>query len=534
MPGDGNNTSSSGGISSSSATVVTTSTYEATKARESTRGLPDPIHWERGASYRNQAYRHLHHQEGLIGKFQIRLLEAADLKRSYWSALALGPVKLLGLSKAHGAVSSFCTFSLQYDNPYLCDDFDEGGSSRGRKSPMAPTALMVSGGADSKPSAKPSPSNVPMLGSVVSPVIPQDNSPVWTNCAFDFPLTKEPGTSADGQRIVLAVRVDEDGTAVENMLPVPGVPSGEDARLLGTGTLDITSLCLGQNVVTGQPQSSVLDAWIPIRLSDKDVDEDDVVAAAAASSKLSLDDHELYNPKKKKSSNKGCDEDTAENITGRVRVLVSYIPNGMEPQENDIVALEAFARNGSNISGQKFATCAPVLPPLLPMTVLECSGPWLLVEYQLQPRSRQLYAGYRGLASSDAGGNSRKACLRLHRNCVFVIERKNIVDETINLALLPADIFMRTPLGQGSAEVLGPLFIASRQLLMPALLSAKLMWMAVRTTTLASVTGVQAATSAMWTEGSSSLLTDGENDGSNRRRRYHRDEEVSKYKYISL
>lgn len=505
-------------LSESSATAAT-STYEATKARESTRGLPDPIHWERGASYREQAYRHLHHQEGLIGRFQIRLLEAADLKRSYWSALALGPVKLLGLSKAHGAVSSFCTFSLRYENPYLCDAED------GTRRSLPPIAKMAGGG-DLKPRAK-LVSNVPKFGSVVSPVIPQDNNPVWTNCAFDFPLRKVPGTAVDGQRILLTLRVDEDGTAVENMLPVPGVPKGDDARLLGTGTLDLTSLCLGQNVMTGQPQPSVLDTWIPIRLSDRDVDEEDVAAAAAASSKLSLDDHDLYNPKKKKSNSK--DDDNTGNITGRVRVLVSYNPHGMDPQKHDVVALESFARHGSNNNDQKIATCPPVLPPLLPMTVLECSGPWLLVEYQLRPQSGQ-YAGYRGLAWSS---NNRKACLRLHRNCVFVIERKNIVDETINLALLPADVFMRTPLGQGSAELLGPLFVASRQLLMPALLSAKLMWMAVRTTTLASVTGVQAATSAMWAEGSSSLLTDGDNDGAQRRRRY-RDEEVSKYKFVSL
>jgi len=88
------------------------STYEATRAQERNAVQADKIHWERDASFRNQAYRHLHHQKGLMGTFSIRLLEASDLKRSYWSALAFGPVKMLGLSKAHGAVSSFVSFAL--------------------------------------------------------------------------------------------------------------------------------------------------------------------------------------------------------------------------------------------------------------------------------------------------------------------------------------------------------------------------------------------------------------------------------------
>jgi hypothetical protein len=71
---------------------------------------------------------------------------------------------------------------------------------------------------------------------------------------------------------------------------------------------------------------------------------------------------------------------------------------------------------------------------------------------------------------------------------------------------------MSTSLGNAVKDLLGPAFVAGRQLLMPALLSSKLVWMAVRTTALASVTGVQAATSAFVNEGSNSLTQDSDAD----------------------
>jgi hypothetical protein len=48
---------------------------------------------------------------------------------------------------------------------------------------------------------------------------------------------------------------------------IPGVSSGGDSRLLEIGSLDITLLCLGQVVDTGQPQVGILDTWVPIYLN---------------------------------------------------------------------------------------------------------------------------------------------------------------------------------------------------------------------------------------------------------------------------
>jgi hypothetical protein len=59
------------------------STYEATKARQSTRSQPDKVHWDGSAAFRDKPYRQLHHQDGVTGIFRVRLLEAADLQRSH-------------------------------------------------------------------------------------------------------------------------------------------------------------------------------------------------------------------------------------------------------------------------------------------------------------------------------------------------------------------------------------------------------------------------------------------------------------------
>lgn len=440
-------------------------TYEARKAQELNATQADQIHWEREAAYRNQNYRHLYHQQGLIGTFLIRLLEAADLKRSYWSALAIGPVKLLGLSKAHGAISSFVSFTYDPEAP--------------SSSERAADAVNSTSRGDSKPAAR-SPMIRPCF---VSPVAPLDDNPVWTNTQFSLPLRK--GVLRDGQPIKLQLRVDEDATAVENILP--GVPSGGDSRLLGTGEVDLTSLCMGQMIETGQPQCGVLDTWVPIYLRRKHQEKQRQDAEHTL-----LELNNPYDPLKKPPPPKD-EEEAANTPTGRVRILVSYQPHGMEPQPHDIVALEVFARQDV-----RAASCRPILPPRLPLHVLETSGPWLLVEYLLTNNPHQ-----------------SKACLKIHRNTVFVIERRNIIDSTVNLALLPADAFLSTPLGRTTRNLVGPMVLAGKQLLAPALFSSRVMWMAVRTTAMASLSGVHAATRSFVTEGTSSFTRHDENPNRN-------------------
>eukprot|EP00578_Thalassiosira_sp_NH16_P032442 CAMPEP_0181081026 /NCGR_PEP_ID=MMETSP1071-20121207/2886_1 /TAXON_ID=35127 /ORGANISM="Thalassiosira sp., Strain NH16" /LENGTH=109 /DNA_ID=CAMNT_0023162553 /DNA_START=49 /DNA_END=375 /DNA_ORIENTATION=- len=77
---------------------------------------PDPI--RASPSYPgcgpHRSHRHLHHQRGTVGTFRVRLLEGRGLTRKHWSALGLGPVRHLGLSKACGEVSSFGTLRLAF------------------------------------------------------------------------------------------------------------------------------------------------------------------------------------------------------------------------------------------------------------------------------------------------------------------------------------------------------------------------------------------------------------------------------------
>jgi hypothetical protein len=455
-------------------------TYEATMARKSANKQPDPITWVGEAAFRDQPYRQLHHQKGLMGMFKVRLLEAADLERSYWSALALGPVKHLGLSTAHGPISSFCTFTMEAE-------------------PHNMESAVIPCGDDAKMPAKPS-ANSKMLDKtlsqpvVVSPVMPQDNNPVWSDFYFEMPLRKG-SLREDGMRIMLAVRVDEDAHVAEKI--IPGLPKGDD-RLIGRGRVDITSLCLGETLFA-ETQVGVLDAWVPIYYTANDLDQveeqhqyglqDRFGLASAAASASHKEDPLKAVPTKRPPVKKQV---------GKVRLLISYRPNGMEPQQNDVVAFESYARRPPRRS-----TCLPIVPPLMPMIVREVKDPYLLVEYSL-PIAPITQAS--APSSSHRQGNGtilqelrrdNKACIRLHRNSVFVIERKNILDATVGFALMPADAIMRTPLGQTGAQILGPVLNAGREVLMPATLSLRLVFMALKTTTMVSLSGVQAAAGAI-------------------------------------
>ncbi|KAL3924287.1 MAG: hypothetical protein SGILL_001139 [Bacillariaceae sp.] len=478
-------------------------TYEAKKAQEWNASQADKIHWEKGHAFRNQNYRQLFHQRGRTGTFAVRLLEAADLKRSYWSALALGPMKHLGLSKAHGGVSSFVSFCLDTSTGTINSNTS---SSFPEDDPLDLDRKMPAKSTSNKYKVHKPKNPLHQMPAFTSPVKQQDSNPVWTNCQFELPLKK--GVLEDGQPVRIFLRVDEDSTAIENI--IPGIPSGGNDRLLGCGTLDVTSLCLGQDPLTGRSSAGVIDEWVPIRLP-ADMEDSPLKGTSITEQEMLLQHakngrcDDLKKPPKNKKK-----QEARNKITGRVRILVTYHPHGIHPQQHDIVALEAFARQNL-----RTATCNSILPPLLPMNVREVSEPWLLVEYTL-PFDMQ--------RSSDHPHKDDKACMRIHRNSVFVIERKNFMDATLNIALQPADFLLSTPLGHGVQDVLGPVFVAGKHLMMPALLSSKLVWMAVRTTALASITGVAAAGSAFVSEGTNSLTDDGS----------RRHKSGGKSKYISL
>lgn len=491
-------------------------TYEATVAHQTASIQPDPIHWSTSTSYRKSPYRHLHHQDGLIGTLQVRLLEASGLKRSYWSALALGPVKHLGLSKAYGPISSYATFSVDFRDdvvPFGGDEQVSSGygapsrsgsvtpvsTSSGLNSPMTSPGMRSPNPHDPRRVSQPFSSSLHGSSSVQrlsfeegadassrassssssevfrSSVVQQNSDPVWTNAdvsKFDIPIRKG-AARRDGMRPVLRVRMDEEMTAAEAIIPGGrGGKSGGDERMIGEGEVDVGGLCLGEDGDGGDRVAvGIVDVWVTLTLPSAGT------ASAASASPA---------PEEKAGKEKGK-EDGAGGETGRVRVLISYEPNGLTPSPNDIVALEGFARRSA-----RFSSCRPLLPPLQPLKVLAVRGSYLQVQYVMDPPADR---AMRDRAERDR--RRRNGTLRLHRNAVFVIERTNLVDNAVNVALAPADILLDTPLGRKTTEVAGPYVEAAGDLVMPAVLSAKLIFAAAKTTATASLSGLSAATATV-------------------------------------
>ena len=267
--------------------------------------------------------------------------------------------------------------------------------------------------------------------SFTSPVIRSNNNPIWQQCESTLPLHK--GSNLDGAQVMMTLTVMEDSTTVEGIVPFMG-PSDQD-RILGLGQLDITPLCRG---ITdqGELHVGIMDVWVP-----------------------------LYKQQSTSTS--------TSTSTGRVRLLLTYQPHGMQPLPKDLVALEAFARTHPTNS-----TISPILPPLHPMRVLHSQGTFLLLEYTMP-------------------SSSIIATMRLHRNAVFTIERSTLLDTAWNVALFPAKVLLATPLGQDTVRWVSPVVHIAADVFMPALLSVRLVMAALQTTGMAAWSGVGAATQAV-------------------------------------
>jgi len=148
-------------------------------------------------------------------------------------------------------------------------------------------------------------------------------------------------------------------------------------------------------------------------------------------------------------------------ISGKVHLLITYEPNGMTPKPNDVVAFESYARHPEASS-----IMAPIVPPLSPLLVIDTRSSYLLLEY----------TNSRTVTSVDRSGNvkssrwERSYRIRIHRNAVFVIERPTLMDAAGNLARLPGEIVLSTPLGREVAEISAPLVAAASELVGPAVL----------------------------------------------------------------
>jgi len=315
------------------------------------------------------------------------------------------------------------------------------------------------------------------------------------------------GNNTDGQRIQLRLVVKEEMTGVENAIPDPfglgltkGGGAGSQGGTIGVASVDVTDLALG--CVGGEEKGNgdggedantnnggsgggggVIDGWADLTLP---IDNSRTGVARSA-------DHPASSTETSDQANAKC---TTHKRTGRVRVLVSYEPNGMDPRRGDVAALECFARRNPSKS-----SCRILIPPLSPLRVLDVVGSHCLVEYDLpssdmealtsRDRKKQYAStqnGHRSHSQPDkrdkhGGSNSTRKTgrARIHRNSIFVIERTNAVDGAVNLALAPVDAYLSTPLGRATSQIAGPLLDAAGDLVAPAMLTGRLMMASVNT-----------------------------------------------------
>eukprot|EP00814_Leptocylindrus_danicus_P010302 CAMPEP_0116042178 /NCGR_PEP_ID=MMETSP0321-20121206/25527_1 /TAXON_ID=163516 /ORGANISM="Leptocylindrus danicus var. danicus, Strain B650" /LENGTH=422 /DNA_ID=CAMNT_0003522589 /DNA_START=48 /DNA_END=1312 /DNA_ORIENTATION=+ len=386
------------------------STYEhhaaLKRASSSTKHHPDKVVWDPDFTFRNQPYRLLGHQKNnVMGRLSVRLLEGQNLKRPRddWSVMALGPVKHLGLSHKHGEVrSSYVAFQLtrcynsnDNNNMMYYSEYGEEFKS-----------------------------------SIIS--ICNSSSPVWTDRAgscFSIPLKK--GSLPDGMPVCILAKVFEPHTAVEAMLPSQ-IKGG--SQPLGQAVLDVTDLCLGAE--------SVKDVWIDLSPPDLNLR-----AAAAAASTVGANSTSSSSSSLDLKNGDSCEISSSSSSSGKLRLLISYEPCGLEPNKNDIVCLEAFARSPTSL----------IVPSLNPMRIVDRSGGHLLLQYKMR-----------------CGRSNRYGTIRLHRNAVFVIERFSVVDGAVDVVLKPTDMIIGSPLGQSVAEALGPVVSTAGDFLKPVLLTGQL------------------------------------------------------------
>ena len=368
------------------------STYEQQsalkKAHNSTKQHPDRVRYDPDFSYRDKPYRLLGHQNGIIGFITLRLLQGRGLKRSRndWSLMALGPMKHLPLSNKHGEVrSSFCTFRLMHA------DREEVKKGKAFNSQDLTYDDLCQG------------------EEFRSSVVSNSNDPVWADnrsgSHFVIPLKK--GNLPDGVPVRILTRVLEPHTAVESLLPSQ-VKGG--SQPLGQAVIDVTDLCFGE---------TVRDTWIDLSSPNQDVG-------------LMNEDTNDSNGEEIKS-------------TGKLRILISYEPCGIEPKEDDTVCFEAFARNVNNL----------IIPSQSPMKVVNREGGYILVKYRMP--------------------NGSFGSIRLHRNSIFVIERLNAIDGAIDFALTPTDIFFSSELGQQVAHHVSPVVKVVGDFVKPAVLTGQLL-----------------------------------------------------------
>lgn len=165
---------------------------------------------------------------------------------------------------------------------------------------------------------------------------------------------------------------------------------------------------------------------------------------------------------------------------GSLHVVVEYEPVGMEPEVDDIVFFEAFARSGRSL----------VFPPNEPMVVRAVSGAYLLVGYQT-PAAREA-----GMRADEASMHENR--LKVHRNTVFVIERQTLIDSAWHSILDVTDVIGAIPPVQWTKKQLQPYTKYAIVFARPALSSLSITFAAARLALRTSMAAMQGATNTVF------------------------------------
>ena len=368
-----------------------------------------------------------------------------------------------------------------------------------------------------------------------------DSNPIWgdavtTNSgtdgsrgSFNIPLRKDnlyPALHFDGGRVGLEVRLDEEMAQAEQLLVSGALSTAVGAGVAASGLVGLGKQT--QDVSDASRQMLGLSAdrligrgfvdLMPLLIGLWDEDWDNKGKhdqGHCVSDDLTLNVHGKIDSAEKQSrrrtermgmldvwvplyhSSAFEDGRRKEKIetAGKVHLLITYEPSGMTVRRDDIVAFESFARHPSDQRDQTNSNIAllPIVPPLTPLLVVDIKESYLLLEYSTS----------RAVTSVDRSGNvkssrhERSHRVRVHRNAVFVIERKTFMDTAGSLVRIPGDIVMNTPIGQEIAEVSAPIVAATMELAAPAVLWGKLMFGAGGMGLKAGLAGVQAASSAV-------------------------------------
>lgn len=390
-----------------------------------------------------------------------------------------------------------------------------------------------------------------------SSTVPNDSNPIFTNHSstdnaddgndnsniqsshFHIPLQKDdllPTLQTDGGRVGLEIRLDEEMARTESLLVGGALSSAVNVasvatsvvgmgkqtkqvsdfaremtglssdRLIGRGYVDLMPLLVGLWEDEWDVSSSSSDNQDKL-MEEEDADLD-VFGRIPVNSRMRRRRVErmglldvwvpLHHP-----SADADGKDKKSSSSGKVHLLISYEPYGMIPKRDDVVALESFARqpfdqgNGhgssNSSSSNNGSAINPILPPLSPFLVIDIRGSYLLLEY----------ATSRTVTSVDRLGNikssrwERTHRVRIHRNAVFVIERRTLLDVAGNIARLPGDIVLSTPIGQEIAEASAPVVAGVMELMTPAFMSVKLLMGAGGLGVRAGLAGAKAATEAV-------------------------------------